>query len=72
MKPQQIDIGDGKTIPFIRAAFDEGLEFVGMGILRLLSLFHKVFGGPLRHPDERRARKPEQVRRASCLPVPRK
>lgn len=45
VKPQQLDIGDGKTMPFITPAFDEGLDFLGIRVMHLLSLFHKVYYG---------------------------
>lgn len=45
VKPHQIDIGDGQTMPYINPAFDEGLDFLGIGVMRLLDLFHKVYHG---------------------------
>lgn len=46
VKFHELDIGDGKKMPYIRPAFDEGLDFVGFGpVSNLLSLFHTVFEG---------------------------
>ena len=40
-----IDIGNGETMPHVQTAFDEGLDFVGNRVSRLLQLFHVVFEG---------------------------
>jgi hypothetical protein len=41
-----LNIGNGETVPFINTAFDEGLDFVGYGpVSQLLTLFHTVFSG---------------------------
>lgn len=57
----ELDIGDGKKMPYIRPAFDEGLDFVGFSPVQdLLNLFHTVFEGlyltimeeARKHPDK--------------------
>lgn len=43
---QVLNLGNGETMPFIRPAFDEGLEFVGFGpVTQVLHLFNSVFTG---------------------------
>jgi hypothetical protein len=41
-----LDIGNGESWPYINAAFDEGLDFVGhQPVTQLMTLFSKVLGG---------------------------
>lgn len=43
---QELNIGNGEKFPYIRPAFDEGLDFVGLGpVWEMLSLFHTVYDG---------------------------
>lgn len=45
VKLHQIDIGEGKMMPLIQPAFDEGLDFLGDRLAKLIELFHTVHAG---------------------------
>ncbi len=42
----QLHVGNGQTVPYVKPAFDEGLDFVGFGpVSELLTLFSTVYEG---------------------------
>jgi hypothetical protein len=45
VKLPSLDIGNGERMPYVLPSFDEGLDFVGDRVSRLLELFHTVYEG---------------------------
>jgi hypothetical protein len=45
VQTRSVNLGNGETMPYFNMAFDEGLDFLGDRVSKMLDLFHTVYSG---------------------------